>query len=225
MTFAEHINRFNRDLKLDIKLPAGVEVMNPYDDPVTRRLAETFYLKFYNDEKPRQLVIGINPGRLGGGVTGIPFTDPVKLQDHCGIPNELRKVTEPSAGFIYDMIKAFGGVEGFYERYFIYAVCPLGFKLEGLNYNYYDSKALENAVTPFIVSSMRKILQQGVDASVCYCLGNGKNFKFLDDLNRKEGFIGSVVPLPHPRWIVQYRRKKYDEFITTYLEVLDQVSR
>ena len=220
MTFAEHINRFNRNLRLDATLPTGVEVMNPFDDPATRRLAETFYLKFYNDRKPRRLVIGINPGRLGGGVTGIPFTDPVKLQDQCGIVNAMRKVTEPSAGFIYDMIEAYGGVEAFYGRYFIYAVSPLGFTREGLNYNYYDSKALEKAVTPFIVSSMQKILQQGVDTSACYCLGNGKNFKFLDDLNRKEGFFGTVIPLPHPRWIVQYRRKMYDEFISGYLKTL-----
>jgi hypothetical protein len=221
MTFAEHINRFNRDLRLEVALPDGVEVMNPFDDPVTRRLAETFYLKFYSDNNPRQLVIGINPGRLGGGVTGIPFTDPVKLQDQCGIPNELRKVTEPSAGFIYDMINAFGGADAFYARYFIYAVSPLGFTKEGLNYNYYDSKTLEKAVTPFIISSMRKILHEGVDASICYCLGNGKNFKFLDDLNRKEEFFGDVVPLPHPRWIVQYRRKRYAEFIGSYLDALD----
>ena len=220
MTFAEHINRFNSDLRLDAKLPAGVEVMNPFDDPATRQLAETFYLKFYNDMKPRRLVIGINPGRLGGGVTGIPFTDPVKLSDHCGIPNAMRRVTEPSAGFIYDMIRAFGGVEDFYARYFIYAVSPLGFTREGLNYNYYDSKVLEKAVTPFIISSMKKILHQGVDASVCYCLGNGKNYQYLDDLNRKEAFFGTVVPLPHPRWIVQYRRKRYDEFVASYLAVL-----
>jgi len=67
---------------------------------------------------------------------------------------------------------------------------------------------------------MRKILEGKVDDSVCYCLGNGKNFKFLDELNRKERFFSSLVPLPHPRWIVQYRRKRYDEFVSRYIEIL-----
>jgi len=220
MTLAEHINRFNASLRLEVSLPEGIGVMNPYDDSGTRELSERFYNKYYDDADPRKLVIGINPGRLGGGVTGIPFTDPVKLQQHCGIPNDMKKITEPSAGFIYDMINAFGGAEQFYARYFIYAVSPLGFTKDGLNYNYYDSKPLEKAVTPFIISSMRKILGNGMDTTDCYCLGNGKNFKFLEALNRKERFFKRIVPLPHPRWIVQYRRKRYDEFINEYLKVL-----
>lgn len=219
--FSQHINQFNRALKLDVKLPRGVEVMNPFEDPIASRLAETFYEKFYNDSHSRKLIMGINPGRLGGGATGIPFTDPVKLMERCNIVNDLKKVTEPSAGFIYDMIDAYGGAESFYEKYFIYAVSPLGFTKGGVNYNYYDSKELERSVTPFIVASMKKILSMKVDASVCYCLGNGKNFKFLNELNKKEHFFGEVVPLPHPRWIVQYRRKKYDEFVNHYLDILN----
>lgn len=222
MTFSQHINEFNRTVTLDAPLPEGVEVMNPFADPDVRKLAETFYEKFYSDDRPRKLIMGINPGRLGGGVTGIPFTDPVKLEEHCGIPNDLRRVTEPSAGFIYDMIDAYGGASSFYEHYFIYAVSPLGFTKDGLNYNYYDSRTLEKAVTPFIVESLKKVLEFNVDREVCYCLGNGKNFKFLSKLNEEHQFFGEVVPLPHPRWIVQYRRKRYAEFISQYVGVLRQ---
>lgn len=216
----EAINRLNESLTLDVRLPNGVEVMNPFDAESTRKLARQFYDRFYSDEKKRKLILGINPGRLGGGVTGIPFTDPVKLQDHCGITNELKKVTEPSAGFIYDMIDAWGGVQEFYQDYFIYAVSPLGFTKNGLNYNYYDEPALEKAVKPFIIDSLQKVLTLNLDHSVCYCLGNGKNFKFLQRLNKEQGFFGDVVPLPHPRWIVQYRRKRYHEFIHVYLNAL-----
>jgi hypothetical protein len=220
MTFAEKVNRFNKNLALSTALPEGIVVMNPFENEVTAKLAEAFYKKYYNDHSDRKLILGINPGRLGAGATGIPFTDPVKLQEICEINNDLQKKTEPSAGFIYDMIFNFGGPVEFYKKYFINSVSPLGFIKDGVNYNYYDSRALENAVTPFAISSLKKITAFGIDTSVCYCLGNGKNFKYLKKLNQEQNFFGKVVPLPHPRWIVQYRRKKYDEFIHVYLEEL-----
>lgn len=220
MLFAENINEFNRSLKLDIKLPDGVKVMNPFEDTTTVKLAETFYNKYYSDSTRRLLLLGINPGRLGGGITGVPFTDPVKMQENCNIPNDLQKKTEPSAGFIYDMINAYGGPYIFYSKYLIHAVCPLGFMKNGINYNYYDDKALEKAVTPFIIDSLKKILTFNVNTDICYCLGNGKNYKFLKNLNSTHSFFKKVIPLPHPRWIVQYRRKRYYEFIKLYLNEL-----
>ena len=135
------------------------------------------------------MILGINPGRFGGGITGIPFTDPVKLENNCGITHQLKKITEPSAGFIYDMIEAYGGPELFYSKYFIHAVCPLGFTKDGVNYNYYDSKPLEKAVTPFIIQSLKRILSFPLNTDHCYCLGNGKNFTFLSNLNNSHHFL------------------------------------
>ncbi|MEZ5197459.1 MAG: DUF4918 family protein [Bacteroidales bacterium] len=209
MNLAEKINDFNQSLKLDISLPDGIEVMNPFENKTASKLASTFYRKYYSDSNPRILILGINPGRLGGGVTGIPFTDPVKLETNCEIQNDLPKKTEPSAGFIYDVIEAYGGPGKFYSKFLIHAVCPLGFKKDGINYNYYDDKELEKAVNPFIIGSLNKILTLNVDTNFCFCLGNGKNFKFLNSLNNSYSFFNEVAPLPHPRWIVQYRRKRY----------------
>jgi hypothetical protein len=163
MTFADYIIEFNRTIELAILLPPGVEVMNPFTSKNTLEISETFYRKFYTDDKERILILGINPGRFGGGITGIPFTDPVKLENNCNIANQLKKITEPSAGFVYDMIDAYGGPRKFYQKYFIHAVCPLGFTKNGVNYNYYDSKELEQAVTPFIIQSVKRILTFPVD--------------------------------------------------------------
>ena len=220
MTLSEKINRFNQQLQIKASLPENVEVLNPFRDSDALELSSRFYQKYYNDEQPRKLILGINPGRFGAGVTGVPFTDPVKLQEVCRIKNDLKKSTEPSAGFIYDMIDAWGGPRSFYKSYFIHAVCPLGFTRDGVNYNYYDDKNLENAVTPFIIDSLKQIIAMGFETEVCYCLGNGKNFKYLKDLNDKKALFGEVIPLPHPRWIVQYRKKRYTEFIALYLDTL-----
>jgi len=51
------------------------------DSSVVRKLIREFYTKFYSDCKPRQLVLGINPGRFGAGATGIPFTDTRRLNE------------------------------------------------------------------------------------------------------------------------------------------------
>ncbi|MBN2173268.1 MAG: DUF4918 family protein [Bacteroidales bacterium] len=220
MTFAAQIIGFYSNLKLDIELPEGTVVMNPFEDPVVADLTSAFYKKYFSDSQSRKIIMGINPGRLGGGVTGIPFTDPVKLEVNCGIKNDLKKVTEPSAGFVYDVIDAFGGPAKFYKSFFIYAVSPLGFTKNGLNYNYYDSRELEKKVTPFIVGSLDTLLKNNISTEVCYCLGNGKNYTFLVRLNREYKFFKSIVPLPHPRWIVQYRRKQYEFFIQEYLHLL-----
>ena len=220
MTLAEKINRFNKNLHLSAKLPGGVEVMNPFQEDVVYGLSRQFYNRFFSDNQPRKLLLGINPGRFGAGVTGIPFTDPVKLKENCGIQNDLKKTTEPSAGFIYDMIDAFDGPGSFYSKYLFHAVCPLGFTKKGKNYNYYDDKSLEKAVTPFIIESLRKFTGFEIETDLCFCLGNGKNYSFLQKLNDREKFFREIIPLPHPRWIVQYRRKKYDEFIRLYLDTL-----
>ncbi|RME10416.1 MAG: DUF4918 family protein, partial [Bacteroidetes bacterium] len=64
------------------------------------------------------------------------------------------------------------------------------------------------------------LLQMGMDNSRCICLGEGKNFKFLKKLNEEQGFFEEVVPLSHPRFIMQYRRKKLDDYLKAYLDVL-----
>jgi hypothetical protein len=91
MALAKKILSFLKNLDLEVELPPGVEVMNPFRDEVTFDLCKKFYGKYYSDNKPRCLILGINPGRFGGGVTGIPFTDPIRLQTSCGLENNLQK--------------------------------------------------------------------------------------------------------------------------------------
>jgi len=191
--------------------------MNPYRDPVAWNLCEQFYDKYYSDEAKRALILGINPGRFGGGITGIPFTDPLALEKECDIPNTLKKKTELSSEFIYHMIRAYGGPALFYRHFYISALSPLGFTHEGKNLNYYDNKELEKKVTPFIIESIRTQLDFGIRKDVCFCLGEGDNFKFLSWLNSSQHFFERIIPLAHPRFIMQYRRKKIDEYIADYL--------
>jgi hypothetical protein len=220
VTFAEKVLSYYSILDLTAPLPQGIQVMNPYKDEYTYAICTSFYNKFYNDTHPRIFIAGINPGRLGGGLTGIPFTDPVKLERECQISNTLQKKTELSADFIYQVIAAYGGADKFYARYFFGAVCPLGFTKDDKNLNYYDDKTLQKNVFPFICESLENQISLGLSTDVCYCLGEGKNFEFFQKINNEYAFFKKIIPLPHPRFIMQYRRKKLQDFITLYTSLL-----
>lgn len=222
MTLADQILLFYKSLAFTTKLPAGVAVMNPFQDAEAFELCKKFYHQFYNDLRPRKLVMGINPGRLGGGTTGIPFTDPVKLEKICNIPNSLAKKAELSADFIYTMIKSYGGAQLFYSKFIFSSVCPLGFTKDGINMNYYDDKVLEKTARPFIISSIQTQLNFSIDREVCFCMGEGQNYKYLSKLNSEYSFFKKIIPLPHPRFIMQYRRKKLHEFTARYVQILSE---
>ncbi len=220
MTLADNILTFLASLELKTKLPAGVSVMNPYRDPSVFALCKKFYSKYYNDQNPRTLILGINPGRFGGGITGIPFTDPVKLETFCGIENELPKKNELSADFIYSMIAAFGGSLSFYNRFYISAVCPLGFIKDGKNLNYYDLNELRQVVGKFCLQSIKEQCAWGLNTDCCYCLGEGDNYRYLTALNKEHRLFDRIIPLPHPRFIMQYRRKRLKAYVSRYVNAL-----
>jgi len=225
MTIADKILDFYTKVHFTGQLPDKINIMNPFrESEDIRRICKLFYEKYYNDEKPRTLILGINPGRLGAGATGLPFTDTKRLNEFCGIPYEKFVTHEQSSVYVYEVIEAYGGPKEFYSKFYINSVCPLGFiKKEGakiVNYNYYDSKALQEAVTGFIIENIRQQKAIAGKSDVCFCFGTGKNFQFLDKLNQKHGFFDQIVPLEHPRYIMQYKTKQKDKYISNYLELL-----
>lgn len=222
MTFAEKVLTFYKGLNIEQPLPHGVEVMNPYRAPECLEVCKHFYSTFYNDYKKRFLILGINPGRYGAGITGIPFTDPIKLERLFGIRNELQKKPELSAEFIHRMIIAFGGYEKFFGSFFINSVSPLGFVQNGKNLNYYDVPALKQALDPFIRKSMRNLLALGIRQDIAFCLGEGENFRHVGKLNAEEKWFNELIPLAHPRFILQYKRKHVNEYIADYIGKLTQ---
>ena len=215
---SKEILDFLFNLQFTVDLPAGAEVMNPFTDAETARIVEIFYKKYYSDNNSRYCIIGINPGRFGGGVTGIPFTDPIRLEKECGIENNWQRKQELSSVFVYDMINAYGGAEAFYNKFYFTAVSPLGFTKAGKNLNYYDDKLLKERIIPFAVDCFRKQIDWGLHTSVAFCLGEGANYKFLLQLNYQYNLFGKIVPLSHPRFIMQYKLKTKDIYIDKYLQ-------
>jgi len=223
-SFAEKVISFCHNLEFSGRLPDGISIMNPFrDNGEVISVIAAFYRKYYSDTRPRRLILGINPGRFGAGVTGIPFTDTVRLKEKCGLSIPGLKTHETSSVFIYEMIDRYGGTEKFYGDYFISSVSPLGFTKKGLNgkevnFNYYDNKELSDAILDFAIDSIIKQLAFGIEREVCFCLGTGKNFRFLLKLNAEQKFFKRIVPLEHPRFIMQYRLRQKEFYINNYIE-------
>lgn len=220
MTFAERVLVFYKNLSIDTRLPKGVEVLNPYQQEAAFELCTQFYKKYYSDNNERFVILGINPGRFGGGITGIPFTDPLKLEKTCGIQNNMPKKAELSADFIHAMIIAYGGLEKFYSKYFFNSVSPLGFTQDGKNLNYYDTPELQKSLEKFILKSLQQLLELGLNRDRAFCLGEGDNFKYLNKLNERLNIFKTIVPLAHPRFIMQYKRKFLHDYVRDYLTKL-----
>ena len=201
-------------------LPDGINLLETSLGSIAEPYIRHFYTKFYSDQKQRKLILGINPGRHGSGTTGIPFTDAFHLAHDCNISNNLQG-KELSAQFIYEMMEAYGGVNKFYQQFFISSVCPLGFTKMGKNYNYYDDPEFSLKLTGYIVHQMNRLLRLPVDKETIYCLGEGKNHQFLVKLNEKHHWFKEIQALPHPRFIMQYKRKYKLTYVQKYLDILN----
>lgn len=219
-TFAAKNIRFLNGLKPDFNLPTGLEVLVPYHSAEVKSAVKSYYSRYYNDHHQRIFMFGINPGRFGSGITGISFTDPVRLKNVAGIDHPFTMKGELSSEFIYEMINKFGGLENFSSHFFLTAVCPLGFIADGKNFNYYDDPVLEKLVRPFVLKTMKKQLSIGAVREVAVCIGEGDNFRYFNRLNDEHGWFGRIVALPHPRWVMQYRRRQMETFINSYIETL-----
>lgn len=89
-----------------------------------------------------------------------------------------------------------------------------------MNWNYYDQKELEEALMPYILECLEKQKEICGNPESVIVLGSGKNYKFLKKLNANYGLFKEVIPLEHPRYIMQYKLKKKEEYVEKFLKTL-----
>ena len=226
---ADRILQFYQNLDASrISLPPGIQVINPYQESsLAMAVAGHFYRKYYNDEKRRFLILGINPGRFGAAVTGVPFTDPKRLESVLRIPFSGKITHEPSSVFIYEMIAAYGGAEQFYSRFYINSIFPLALTTTSdkggeKNFNYYDKPDLLRLLQGAIIDNINQQRDMGIHRDICFCFGTGKNETVLRRLNREHGFFKKIIALEHPRFIVQYKTRQKQDYIAKYLAAFNE---
>lgn len=221
--FSTQAIHFYKTLAVPVNLPKEISVLFPQKDEQVMALIQRFLKKYYADNNKRTLVFGINPGRYGAGITGINFTAPKQLKENCGIEHDFKMQSELSAEFIYEMIERYGGAKKFYAGFFISAISPLGFVKNGVNLNYYDDKKLQETITPFITDCVNRQLKWNINRQTCFCVGGEKNYKFFSRLNERHQWFEKIIPLPHPRYIMQYRRKSKEIYLLEYLDVFSKL--
>ncbi len=222
--FADRLLAFLTTFPAPPALPAGVTAANPYAAEPARRLLTAFARTFYPDDPPRVAVLGINPGRFGGGTTGVAFTDPVALADACAIEHPLPRRRETSSEFVYRCVAALGGPTAFYAHFYLGSVYPHTLLKGGLNYNYYDAPALIRALRPHLLASVQQQVQIGLRTDVVVSLGQ-RNAQFLRQLNQELHLFDEIIALDHPRYIMQYKRRTLPAYIAQYVAVLGGLIR
>ena len=89
INFSQRIIEYYRGLSQEhFETPAGIRVMNPYageNADLVISSVEKFYNKYYSDNTPRTIILGINPGRHGAG------------HQSCELPGPCSKGIEPAA--------------------------------------------------------------------------------------------------------------------------------
>jgi hypothetical protein len=222
-SFGDHVLEFYRTLPRPPITSAPVEWIDPYAMPEVRRCMEEFYRKYYGDDRSRLFVFGINPGRFGSGITGVPFTDGYALTHGCGIATSLSQRQELSATFIHHVVQAWGGADSFFGQTYITAVSPIGLLRGGKNFNYYDDRSVLRELEPFLVDAIQRQLIFGARPHAAVVIGTGKNFQVMQRLNAEHHFFEELRAVEHPRFIMQYRRNQVDEFVASYLRVFKEL--
>ena len=218
MTLSDQVIEFYKSFPQPDVFDTSLQFHNPFDSPSRKSAIEDFCSTYYNDENPRIHLLGINPSRLTATSTGVNYTDGYALQNYCGIANDFSKTRELTAEFFYEMINAVGKAKHFYATVFAWAALPVAITTEGAYINYYD------ADDPKIYEAVEeniKWMTKLPSVGKLVIVGSGQNQKFIESC---EGFpfgYNQVVTLPHPRWIMQYNRKRIDVFIDAYKDALD----
>lgn len=222
---SDKIIKYCEDLSnKDFKSFDNYKIINPYNKQ-TKLITTKFYNKFYNDNNKRRVILGSNPARRASAITGVPFEDAVHLQKETGIFIDNFYINKSSSNFLYDVIEGYGGCDKFYKDFYMNFVFPLGIakiseKGTESNCNYYEIKNYEEIFGDYIINSIKEILKFNIDTSVCYCIGSGKNYEYLLKINKKYNFFKEIIPLEHPRFIMQYNSKNKDIYLNKYLDAL-----
>lgn len=227
--FSENVLEFNAWLAdISMNLPENYSFNNPFsgkNKEKIKKITNTFYKKYYNDNNKRYLILGSSPARKGTSSTGIPFEDANHLYKETGIMIENFYINKSSSNFLYDVMEQYGGCEKFYKDFFMSFVCPIGIvnvnsKGNKVNANYYENKKLGKILYGFIVESLKKQIAFGINTEICYCIGSGENFKFLTKINEQNHLFDKIVALEHPRFIMQYHSKDRNKYLDKYMNAL-----
>lgn len=169
-----------------------------------------FQKKYVQPNSPKIVMCGINPGRKGAGITGIPFIDTYSLSKL--IPGITNTKSEKSAKFFFSIIEEIG-INKFYRNVHVTNMSCLGFyKLDkGTNVNYNSLPTeIQNVLIDKFVEEMGFI-----NPDVIIPIGVIVECELHNIKNRLKAEIG--LRLHHPAYCL-VNRKTYIETLAKYFD-------
>lgn len=153
-----------------------------------------FFARYYGSAGPRVALVGINPGRFGGGKTGLPFLDPPAVSALLG--RDLPGGGERSARFLWEVIAA-EEPERFFDAVFITNLSWFGFARDGRNLNM-DSlpAAAQSAIETNFIREMEFVRPRAVMPLGGWVERRLRRMREVGALN-----VPILTTLPHPRYV------------------------
>ncbi len=179
-----------------------------------RPIAEQFWQQYVPEPLPQTVIVGLNPGRLGAGLTGIPLLDFRSLANLLPDTQLPRNETEPSANFFHRVVQNIGA-EKFYREFYVSNVSAVGYVRDNKNCNYPDlPDAAQRIIEQRFLDEMavlapKRIIALGreVEATVQRLFSGGSV---------------TISHLPHPSWIMTYRLREAQSWVRRYTQMLTQ---
>ena len=178
-----------------------------------------FHKKYVEPNSPRVVICGINPGRNGAGLTGIPFIDFESLSNM--LPDIQKKDWEQSAKFFFSVIQEFG-IEEFYKNFHVTNISWFGFSRidKPKNVNYFE----KDIFTEIAIYLIDKFVEEMELINPDYIIPLSKTVKYELEKLKKQGKIRAEIGtcINHPSWVVTYRRKDLSIWRQKYIDTLSK---
>lgn len=211
LEFYEILNtKYGEELK-----DSGIGILSAFKE--NQQNIIEFHKKYVENNSPKIVICGINPGRYGAGLTGIPFVDFNSLQKL--LPGITKENSERSSRFFFSIIEEFGAIK-FYQNFHVTNLSGLGFyniKL-GKNVNY---DILPQHIAIFILEKFVEEMNL-VKPEIIVPLGKIVNFELTLNLVKNDRINAKIGKrLNHPASI----RANREEYLTTLHQYLEEVKK
>jgi len=196
------------ELRLLINDPS-IEIIEK--DQKVINIQKLFDETYYSDGFPKIVLCGINPGRKGAGIVGVPFVDPITLDKRLPDNNIIFDRKQESSAQFFNKIVDYFGANFFYKHFYVTNISWFGFTKYGININYYD---LQHQAQECIYKNFKREIIS-FNPTTIIPLGEKVEKSLTKIFNKSEIKIESR--LNHPSWCKIGRE---DECKTKYIELL-----
>lgn len=176
---------------------------------------EKYYDKYVDFDSDKIVLCGLNPGRFGAGLTGVPFIDFKSLSKM--LSNIKKDDGESSAQFFFELVKKFG-IEKFYKICYVTNISKFGYskKSSAKNVNY---PKLPNSAQDWLFKRFIEEMNL-IKPKVIIPLSDDVA-KTLKVLTQAQQLDYKIAPkLNHPAWVMTYKKKDKNLWLQKYYETI-----